>query len=201
VQSEVSRNLPPNGILVNALSVIADPQLELSPVVTNLHCDSPRLRVPEGVTQRFAGDAVCLVTHDRVQPARRTFYFEINDGRFDSSRIPCEFFGNGPYSVGKIIGFERRRAQALHRVTTFGNRLSRLLDCAIKPLPGVVWTLWQEFRSRLEPQQQALKTLKQSVVQFARNARALAHSRLQSHVELVRELPDTELISRPEQDQ
>ena len=71
----------------------------------------------------------------------------------------------------------------------------------IKPLPGFVWTLGQEFRNRLEPEQQALKTLQQSVVQFARDARALAHPRLQGHIELVRELPDTKLISGPEQGQ
>src|SRR4029450_12723412 len=38
-------------------------------------------------------------------------------------------------------------------------------------------------------------------MQVASNASAFAHSRLHSHVELMRELPDTKSISRPEQEQ
>src|SRR5258706_10239530 len=130
-------------------------------VVSNLDRDPPRLRVSERVAQRFAGDAVCLVPHDRVQPARHAFYFEIDHRRFARSAVLREFFRNGSYRVGKIISFESRRAQPLYSVTTFGNCLSRLLNRVIKPLPGFDWTLGQEVRNRLEPEQQSLKTLKQ----------------------------------------
>ena len=163
-QPEVSGGLTLHGVLVNALPVITDAQAKVPFVVSDLHSDPPRLRVTEGVAQRFAGDPICLVPHDRIQTPRRAFYFEINDRRFARSAVLREFFCKGSYCVGKIIGFEGRRAQPLHSVTTFGNRLSRLLNRVIKPLPGFVWTLGQEFRSRLEPEQQALKTLKQSVV-------------------------------------
>jgi hypothetical protein len=138
-QPEVSGGLTLHGVLVNAGSVITDAQAELPFVVSNLDADPLRLRVTEGVAQRFTSDAVCLVTHDRFQPARHAFYFEINDRRFARGRVLREFFCNGSYCVGKIIGFEGRRAQPLYCVTTFRNRLSRLIEGEIKPLLGFLW--------------------------------------------------------------
>jgi hypothetical protein len=75
-----------------------------------------------------------------------------------------------------------------------------LIKCAIDPLLGFDWTRREKFRSRLEAKQKALKTLQQSVMQFARNACTLTYPRLQGPIELRRELPDTELITRPQQD-
>src|SRR6185295_15491549 len=85
VQAKVPVGLPPpESPLVNTLSIIADQQAELPLVITDLHGDPPRLRVPEGVAQRFARDAVCLVAHDRVEVARRAFYIHINSGTISS---------------------------------------------------------------------------------------------------------------------
>src|SRR6185369_17389528 len=69
-QAEVPGGLPPDGLLVQALPIIADPQAELPLVVLQFHCDPPRPRVPEGVAQCLARDAVRLVAHDGVQIAR-----------------------------------------------------------------------------------------------------------------------------------
>src|SRR6185369_9193257 len=72
VQTEVSRRLLEHSFVIDALSVIANRQVEMPLVVSNLHGDPPRLRVPEGVAQRLARDAVGLVAEDRVQIARWT---------------------------------------------------------------------------------------------------------------------------------
>ena len=130
-----------------------------------------------------------------------TFHLYINGGRINGRCIAREFFRNGSYCVGQVVGFERRRTQPLHCVTTFRNRLSCLIECAVQSLLGFSWSVREVYSGRLEAEQKALKTLQQSVMQFARNACALAHSRLHGHVELVRELTDTKSISRPEQEQ
>src|SRR5678816_2164873 len=113
-QAEVSGAQTLHGVLVNALPVITDAQAKVPFVVSNLHCDPSRLCVTKGVSQRFASDAVCLVAHDGTQTARGTFYLEINDRSFPGSGVLGEFFSNGRYCVGKIIGLESGSAQPLH---------------------------------------------------------------------------------------
>ncbi len=47
----------------------------------------------------------------------------------------------------------------------------------------------------MEPEEKSRETLQQSVVQLARDAGALTHSRFERPIELSRELPDTEFIA------
>src|SRR4029453_1252968 len=103
-----------------------------------------------------------------------------------------EIFSNKNYAVAQVVGLECRRPQPLHGITAFRNRRSRLIDCALQSLPGFQRAFGECLQDRLEAEQQALKTLQQSVVQFARNACALTHSRFERPIELSRELPDTE---------
>ena len=104
-------------------------------------------------------------------------------------------------AVGQVVGLEGGRPQPLHGITAFRNRRSRLIECALQSLPGFLWAFGEYLQDRLEPEQKSLKTLQQRVVQFARNACALTHPRFQGHVELVRELPDTEPVGGEEQGQ
>src|SRR4029434_2544030 len=99
-----------------------------------------------------------------------------------------EIFSNSNYAVGQVVGLECRRPQPLHGITAFRNRRSRLIECALQSLPGFLWAFGKYLQDRLEPEQQSLKTLQQSVVQFARNACALTHPRFEGHIELVGEL-------------
>ena len=81
--AEMSRGLPSDGLLVEALPIIADPQAELPLVVSQFHCDPPRARVPAGIAQRLTRNAVCPVAHDGVQVARRAFHLHVNRGRIE----------------------------------------------------------------------------------------------------------------------
>ena len=101
----------------------------------------------------------------------------------------------------EIIALDCGVAQSLHRIPTFGDRLSCLLDGAVQPLFRLHRALWQQLRNSLEPQQQTMEALKQSVVKVPRDACALADTRLQRHGELMMQLPDTQLVGCPQQRQ
>ena len=57
----------------------------------------------------------------------------------------------------------------------------------------------KQVARRLKREHQPLHALQQRVVQFARDARALFDAPLQAHVEFPLQLPDTELVGRPQQ--
>ena len=57
------------------------------------------------------------------------------------------------------------------------------------------------YKNRLEPEQHSVEALQQSVVKVACNPCAFADARLERHVELMLQLPDTPLVRRPHQRQ
>src|ERR1019366_9401658 len=99
----------------------------------------------------------------------------------------------------QIIGLSCRIAQSLHRIPAFGDRLSRLVDRAAQLFFGLHRAVWQQLENGLEPQQQTVKALQQSVMQLERNACALVDTRVQRHLELMTQLLETPLVARPQQ--
>ena len=59
----------------------------------------------------------------------------------------------------------------------------------------------QQVARALKAEHQSLKTLQQRIVQFPRDARPLVDAFLQAQIEIVRDLPHTEPIQRPNKDQ
>ena len=55
-----------------------------APLALGPHFDARRARMPEGVAQRLARDAVGLVAHDRVQIALCALYLHINGWRVNT---------------------------------------------------------------------------------------------------------------------
>ena len=92
-----------------------------------------------------------------------------------------------------------RRPQALHRVPPFGDRFRSVFNRTIQFLFRVCRALRQQVRRRLEPQQQTVEALQQRVVQFAGDSGPLPNARVERHVELVMQLADTQLVTRPQQ--
>src|SRR5271167_4877867 len=130
---------------------------------------------------------------------RRAFHFHLKDGRALIGFIGREFFSDSPYSHGEIIGLDRRRTQSLNGIPALGDRFSSLIDRAVESLFSFLRTRRKQLRNRLKTEQQSVKSLQQSVVKLPRNPRAFAHARLQRHVELLVQVPDTQLVSRPQQ--
>src|SRR4029453_1654651 len=63
------------------------------------------------------------------------------------------------------------------------------------------WPIWPQLGHRLEAKQQPVETLQERVGQLPRNAGALAHSRLERHLEPVMQLSDPDPVPSPEQSQ
>jgi hypothetical protein len=59
--------------------------------------------------------------------------------------------------------------------------------------------LHPQLRHRLKTKQQPVKTLQQGIVQFSRDAGALADPRLERHLELMMQVPDPHLVRGPQQ--
>ena len=57
----------------------------------------------------------------------------------------------------------------------------------------------EQVARRLKREHQPLHALQQRVVQFAGDTRALIQARLACHAEFALQLPDTELVGRPQQ--
>ena len=159
------------------------------------------MRVPEGIPKGFRGNPVDLVTNDRVQISRLALDCDTECGRPVGARVGRELVAKGPDRHREIVAFDGRRAQALHRVPAFGDRLCRMFNRAIQFLFRVCRALRQQVRHGLESQQQTVEALEQRVVQFAGDSCALADARLERHVERVLYLTHPERICRPQQRQ
>ena len=173
---------------VDPLAVVAHPHSKLPLVVADLHFDLLRSRVAEGVAQRLAGDAEDLVAHDRMQSARRALHFDMQ--RCSIAVLVRELFAERPQRVGEVVRLGGRGPQSLHRVAALRDRLGRLVDGALKDLLRFGRTIRQKVERGLEPQQQPVEALQQRVVQVACDARPLADTRLQRHLELTIQPPD-----------
>jgi hypothetical protein len=82
---------------VNAFSVVPDPQPELRFVIPKFHFYLARLCVPEGITQRLAGNSVDFVPEDRMQVPWRAFHLYLKGGSILDGPVDRELFSNGPY--------------------------------------------------------------------------------------------------------
>src|SRR5271169_3047630 len=129
---------------------------------------------------------------------RRAFHFHLKGGRALIGFIGREFFSDSPYSHGEIIGLDRGRTQSLNGIPAFGDRFSSLIDRAVESLFSFLRTRRKQLGNRLKTEQQSVKSLQQSIMQIPRDAGPLADALFQTHVELVRHLPEAEPIERPQ---
>jgi hypothetical protein len=107
--------------------IIANSHLQLVLVIVDLRFDPPRLCVPEGVAQRFAGNAVNFVARYGVKIPRSAFHL---NGKFEG--ILVRLVGREPFTEsfqghGEIVGLCRGHAQTLHGVATLGDGLGCLI--------------------------------------------------------------------------
>ena len=84
--------------------------------------------MPEGIPKCFSGNLEDLVTDDRVQISRLALDCDTERGRLVGAREGRELVAKGPDSDREIVALDGRRAQALHRVTAFGDSPRRLFN-------------------------------------------------------------------------
>ena len=108
-----------------------------------------------------------------------------------------EFLSRGCELMFQIALQRRVGPQALNRIPALGDGLVSLADGPVERADGLFGAPGKQVARRLEREHQPLKALQQRVVQLARDARTLVDARLQAHVELPLQLPDTELVEPP----
>src|SRR5208282_4536485 len=175
---------------VNALTVIPDSQPKLPFVIPDFHFDPLRLGMLEGIAQCFPCDPVDFVSEDRMEILRSSFDIHVKLGSIWVRFAGREFLTQSVYRQRKVTGHDRGRAQALYGIPALRDRFSGLIDSALQCFPGFGRTLRQKISRCLKTQQESLETLQQSIVQFPRDACALADALFQTHVELLRDLTE-----------
>src|SRR5262245_55223454 len=100
----------------------------------------------------------------------------------------------------QVVGNHRGGAQSLHRIPTFGDRTSGLLDDLLQCLLDL-WSVRNLVRYSRKLQQHPLKTLQQSIVKVAGNPLPLSNTRFDLSSYSLRDLTYTQLIESNEQSQ
>src|SRR5262249_9170261 len=127
-QPPVARASAAQVFRLDALAVVADPQPKLAGAIGDLRLDAFRLRVPEGIAERLAGNAMDVLADNRVQVARRTF------DRHPKQRgalLPVgvvELFGQGRDRLRQFVANDRGRTQILNGVAAFDEGLVRPVE-------------------------------------------------------------------------
>ena len=105
-----------------------------------------------------------------------------------AARVGRELVAKRPDRDREIVAFDGRRAQALHGVAAFGDRLRRVINRTIQFLFGLGRALRQQVRRGLELQQQAVEALQQRVVQLPRDARPLVDAFVEPSLVIARDV-------------
>ena len=108
-----------------------------------------------------------------------------------------EFLSESADGRAEIIAMNCGLPQSLHGIPAFSNCIGHLLNRAVQHFLRYSRTAFEQLGNGMEPQQHAVEALKQSVVKVPGNACALAHARIQCHLELMVQVPDPQLVSEP----
>src|SRR5580698_1006866 len=114
---------------------------------------------------------------------------------------PCQFLARSSQQLYEAAVSVRLGTQALDGAPPLRDCLFRASDCSIQNLNGFFGPTGKHVASRLKSKQQSVERLQQRVVQFAGDARPLAHSLFQACVEFLCDLMEAKAVQRPEQSQ
>ena len=85
-------------------------------------------------------------------------------------------------------------SQFLHRITPFGNRLSRPVNCDLKGLLGLDRLFGKHVLNSLKAEHEPMEALEQRVVQIPRDASTFVDPLLQAHIEPILNLLEPQSI-------
>ena len=88
--------------------------------------------------------------------------------------------------------------KSLHGIPAFSDCIGYLLDRAVQHVQRDSRTVCEQLGNGVKPQQNTVEALKESVVEISGNPCALAHARVQCHLELMVQVPDTQLVGEPQ---
>jgi hypothetical protein len=169
---------------IHTPAIVPHTQSELPIAVADFNLNLACAGVPKGVPHRFGSDPVDLIAKDGMEILRLALNGH-TECRPVAIRVGCKFFSERADGSCEIVFLDCRLAYSLHCIPTFGDRLSNITNRAVQLVLRFNRALSQQLGSSLQPQQDSVETLKQSVMKFACYPRSLADTRFQSDLELM----------------
>src|SRR5579863_10519278 len=190
--SQTEMSGPPafsKNLLIDALSVVQDPQPKLPPFIDDFHFDPPGLSMKECIAHRLACNPVHVVADERSEIPGCAFHLHAKLGAILAAMTGSELFSERADRPGQVVGNHRGGAQPLHRIPALDDRLPRLRDDGLQLFPGFRRILDSVYHSG-KLHQHALKTLQQGIVEIPRDARPLVDAFFHTQVELLFQIPE-----------
>ena len=131
-----------------------------------------------------------------MQPSRLALNRDM-ECRLVVGQVLRELLSESADGRAEIIALNCGLPQSLHSIPAFSHCIGHLLNRAVQHFLRYSRTVLEQLRNGLESQQHAVEALKQSVVKVSGNACALAHARIQCHLELMVQVPNPQLVSEP----
>jgi hypothetical protein len=155
-------------------SIIPHPNSKLPPPVPDFDLEPSRPRVVECIAQCVSPDPVNVIPQYRMQVLWSAIHL-YGKTKYVSLRkrsICSDFLTQRLNGLRKFVFDQRGSAQILDRISRLGDRLSGVVECGLQNLLGIRGARREEVVDRLATEEQAMETLQQRVVQFARDSRA-----------------------------
>jgi hypothetical protein len=129
-----------HNLLIDAFSIVANPQAKLPLIVPDFGFNVARLRVPEGISQHLAPDPVDLVLKDGRQTPVRSFHCHTEHWRSSISILRlCQFpTGDGDQML-QITLRSDSQPEILNRIPSLNNGLLGAADRVIESSDRLFW--------------------------------------------------------------
>src|SRR5579863_6956945 len=170
-----------HNLLIDAFSIVANPQAKLPLIVPDFGFNAARLRVPEGISQHLAPDPVDLVLKDGRQTPVRSFHRHTEHWRSSISILRlCQFLpGDGQLMLQIALRMDCR-PEILNRIPALNNGLLGAADRVIESSDRLFGAPGKMVASPLHLDQGCLKALQQRIMQVTGDARTLIDSLLEA---------------------
>ena len=187
-------------VRVDARAIVSDADAKKFLTIGDFRFDIFGLGVGEGVAQGFADDAINFVAHDGVERAGGSLFDHVQIGGRRAGIGDGEFAAEGGHGLGEVFIDQRGGANVMNGVAAFDDSLLGAGESAIEMLTGLERIGGKQISGALEMKHESLKTLQQSVVKFAGDARAFGEALLVLQVEARGDLLEVTLIGEPDDD-
>src|SRR6266403_6085070 len=185
---------------INPTPVVSNMQKKLGITVGNLRFDLLRSGMAERVSQRLAGDAIDFITKNGIELSFFPFHQHAHARRGAVAALRGQFLAQCRQRLRYVAVAHHRLAQVRDRIPAFHDCLVSALQSDVERLNGFGGSApGKHVPHRLQAEHQSLKTLQQRIVQVPRDARPLIDALFQTHIELLCQLPQPQLIESPKQ--
>src|SRR5712691_11264437 len=185
---------------INSTPVVSNMQKKLGITVGNPRFNLLRSGMAERVSQRLARNSIDFIAQNGIELSLFPFYQHAHARSGAVAALRGQFLAQCRQRLRYVAVANHRLAQVRDRIPAFRDCLVSALQSDVERLNGFGGIApGKHGPHRLQAEHQSLKTLQQRIVQVPRDARPLIDALFQTHIELLRQLPQPQLIEPPKQ--